>query len=331
MEQGTGSLEPTGAPRVLVVRGGAIGDFILTLPAIRLIRQSIPGCHLEVIGYPGIAELAVKAGLAEAVRNFEHRTMAPLFAVGAPIDEELAGYLRSFNLVVSYLYDPDSHFRNSLLRVGVKTLIECPHRVEPGKGHAAAQLAKPLEALAMFLEKEDLELPLFPPASPRQGSPAVVAIHPGSGSLSKNWPLENWVDLGKRIITRLPDTRLVLITGEAEAERGTTAAVQNAWQSLPYEHWEGVPLRDLADRLRECTVFLGHDSGSSHLAGACGVPSVLLFGPTDPTLWAPPQPVVRVIQAPDGDLTRITQDGVLEVLEEVLSSLKGTGSHTVGL
>eukprot|EP01031_Cornospumella_fuschlensis_P015982 gene15982-19523_t len=127
--------------------GGAIGDFSLTLPAIRLIRESLPGCHLEVLGYPGIIDLAVKAGLADAARSLEHRTMALLFAKNATIDEALVEYLCGFNLVVSYLFDPDGYFRSSLERVGVKTLIECPHRIQPGGGHAAAQLAKPLEAL----------------------------------------------------------------------------------------------------------------------------------------------------------------------------------------
>jgi hypothetical protein len=117
-------------PRVLVIRGGAIGDFILTLPAIRLLRETIAGCHLEVIGYPAIAELARAAGLADSVRSLEHRTMAAALRQNAPIDEALAEHLRSFNLVVSFLYDPDGLFRASMERVGVKTLIECSPRVQ---------------------------------------------------------------------------------------------------------------------------------------------------------------------------------------------------------
>ena len=128
-------------PRVLVIRGGAIGDFILTLPALRLLRETIAGCHLEVIGYPAIAELARTAGLADSIRSLEHRTMAPLFAKTAPIDEALAEHLRSFNLVVSFLYDPDGHFRASLERVGVKTVIECSPLVKPEGPHASRQLA----------------------------------------------------------------------------------------------------------------------------------------------------------------------------------------------
>jgi ADP-heptose:LPS heptosyltransferase len=305
-----------GKPRVLVIRGGAIGDFILTLPAIRLIRESIPHGHLEVLGYPGIIDLALEAGLADAVRSLEHRTMAPLFARNAAIDEALAEYLRSFTLVVSYLYDPDGHFRASLERVGVKTLIECPHRVEPGKGHAAAQLARPLEALAMYLEPETLSRTIFQCRSAPHGAARLIAVHPGSGSTTKNWPLANWHELGRRIVAELPAARLALITGEAEAERGVTQELLREWSGLSFDHWDCLPLTQLSRRMADCTDFIGHDSGISHLAAACGLRCLLLFGPTDPEIWAPPQRQVRVLRAPEGQLAQLAVGAVLGALPE---------------
>jgi ADP-heptose:LPS heptosyltransferase len=294
-------------PRVLVIRGGAVGDFILTLPAIQLIRESISGCHLEILGYPGIASLAVRAGLADAVRSLEHRTMAALFAKNATIEPELEGYLRGFNLIVSYLFDPDGHFRASLERVGVKTLIECPHRVEEGKGHASVQLAKPLERLAMYLDGDAIFR--FRSARPlgqaRNPASQLVALHPGSGSLLKNWPVEHWIAFGREWMATHPHDTLALITGEAEAERGITAAVLEGWSGLRFEHWESLPLTELADRLTGCAAFLGHDSGTSHLAAACGLPCFLLFGPTHPALWAPRGADVRVLRAPGGTLSAL--------------------------
>ena len=56
------------------------------------------------------------------------------------------------------------------------------------------------------------------------------------------------------------------------------------------------PLETLVTHFASCRLFLGHDSGISHLAAACGVPSILLFGPTDPAMWAPPSPRVRVLR-----------------------------------
>jgi ADP-heptose:LPS heptosyltransferase len=291
-------------PRVLVIRGGAIGDFILTLPAIRLLRETIAGCHLEVLGYPAIAELAHTAGLADSIRSLEHRTMAPLFAKTAPIDEALAEHLRSFNLVVSFLYDPDGHFRASLERVGVKTLIECSPRVQPDGEHASKQLAKGLEKLAMFLEDEHLHRAQF---KRHLDGHQRIAIHVGSGSEKKNWPLNNW----QQVADSFPNTEVIFITGEAEAERHIHPTSRPIWHSLP--------LPELATRLSTCTTFLGHDSGISHLAAACGVPSLLLFGPTDPAIWSPPQPWVQFLRNPTHNLADLTLEEVKLAAAQVVA------------
>ena len=291
-------------PRVLVIRGGAIGDFILTLPALRLLRETIAGCHLEVIGYPAVAELARTAGLADSIRSLEHRTMAPLFAKTALIDEALAEHLRSFNLVVSFLYDPDGLFRASLERVGVKTLIECSPRVQAEGAHASKQLAQGLEKLAMFLEDEHMQRAHFERRLDGRGR---IAIHLGSGSEKKNWPLERWL----QVADGFPGAEVVFITGEAEAERGIQPVGRASWHALP--------LPELAGRLGTCTAFFGHDSGISHLAAACGVPSLLLFGPTDPAIWAPPQPWVRVLRDEQHDLSALTVEGVKLAATQVVA------------
>ncbi len=292
-------------PRVLVIRGGAIGDFILTLPVLRLLRDMIADSHIEVLGYPAIAELARSAGLADSIRSLEHRTMAPLFAKTAPIDEALAEHLRSFNLVVSFLYDPDGHFRASMERIGVKTLIECSPIVQPGGPHASRQLARGLEKIAMFLEDVHLLRAHF---EPRPHTRPRIAIHVGSGSEKKNWPLDRW----QQVAESLSPHEVIFITGEAEAERGI--------QPTGRECWHALPLPELAARLATCTAFLGHDSGISHLAAACGVPSLLLFGPTDPAIWAPPQPWVRVLRDPTQDLTFLSVEQVKLAAAQVVAN-----------
>ena len=314
------------APRVLVIRGGAIGDFILTLPAIRLLRENLAACHLEVLGYPGIADLALTAGLADAVRSLGHRDIAPLFAPAAPVSDEVAHYLRSFNLVVSYLFDPDGHFRGNLERLGVKTLIECPHRIQPGQGHAAAQLARPLERLALFLDHPapqfpDLTASLDSTTAPR---PAAFLLHPGSGSSTKTWPLHRWAEVLASLAARRASTTtplpVILITGEAEEERGVLAATAGlSSPSLAISHWHQIPLTSLVPLLQQQAHhgarFLGHDSGISHLAAACGLPCTLLFGPTDPALWAPQNPGVQVIQSPSDQMNDLPVFQVLQSLE----------------
>jgi heptosyltransferase-2 len=74
----------------------------------------------------------------------------------------------------------------------------------------------------------------------------------------------------------------------------------------------------LAAVLERCRVFVGHDSGVSHLAAATGISCVLLFGPTDPAVWAPVNPAVKVVAAPEGDLGRLLPSVVQEAVRQAL-------------
>jgi heptosyltransferase III len=291
-------------PRILVIRGGAIGDFILTLPAIRLLRDHIPNAQIEILGYKPIIELAVAAGIADSTRSLEHASMARLFVPRADPGDALRDYLRSFNLIVSYLFDPDGILRGNMEAIGVKTFLEAPHQVVPGAGHAAEQLARPLQRLAMFLDDPAARIPVAP-AAPRPEKPRL-AIHPGSGSMKKNWPAGNWARLGVELSAAFPQFEMVLVTGEAEAERGITREMLDAWRGVPFVHWNELPLTELAARLTSCAGFVGHDSGISHLAAACGLTCLLFFGPTDPATWAPRGAGVRVFVEASQDLQQLS-------------------------
>ena len=308
-------------PRVLVIRGGAIGDFILTLPAIRLLRENIANAHIEVLGYKPIIELAVAAEVADETRSLEHGSMARLFAPGAPAEGPLAEYFRSFNLVVSYLYDPDGHFRGNMERMGVKTFLACPHRVVSGRGHAAEQLAMPLQSLAMYLEDPAPRIAVAEPEAHLVDRP-IVALHPGSGSLKKNLPADLWIAAGRALAGEFPGVRLALITGEAEHERGITARMLEGWRGMDFLHWDQRPLTTLAGHLTGAAAFIGHDSGISHLAAACGVPCLLFFGPTDPLTWAPRNAGVQVVSPPEGTLEDWPLDRALAEMRRFLQGLR---------
>ena len=86
--------------KILVVRGGAIGDFILTLPVLAALRRHLPGTQLEVLGYPHIAQLASAGGLVDQVRSIESRPLAGFFARDGALDNSLADYFAGFALIV---------------------------------------------------------------------------------------------------------------------------------------------------------------------------------------------------------------------------------------
>ena len=137
--------------RILVIRGGAIGDFILTLPAIAALRRQFPQAHLEVLGYPHIVQLALAGGLVDRVQPIEARGLAGFFAWDGQLAPDLANYFSGFNIIISYLYDPDEIFQANVARCAAAQFIVAPHRPdETNLTHATAVYLKPLERLAIF-------------------------------------------------------------------------------------------------------------------------------------------------------------------------------------
>ena len=280
--------------KILFIRGGAVGDFILTMPSIRLVRETLPETEIEILGYPAIASLATAARLADRIRSIEDARLATFFAPGAKLDPDWCAYFAGFDVVISYLYDPDGYFAGNLAVAGVKTLVTCPFRPDESEPHipAAVQFARPLEQLALFLSDVTLDLD-YPGDYPRERlvsdseSGAIIALHPGSGSPKKNWSFESWVQVLQEIHRKAPETRFLITSGEAEESViGEFLALLNG-STVPYRHLHGFSLPDLAAVYRKVDFYLGHDSGISHLAASAGAPGLLLFGPTCPGIWAP--------------------------------------------
>lgn len=280
------------AGRILVIRGGAIGDFILTLPALRAIRNAFPQAKVEILGYPNIADLACFAGLADAAKAIEAPALAGFFAAEGTLDEDWMEYFGRFDVVLSYLYDPDGIFQNNVrrcLRANPKsdadaktlTFIQGPHRPdEGGEIHAAEVLLEPLKQLAVFANDDSPQIRI----PRRNAADNRLALHPGSGGLSKNWPVECWRQLIAQIQAKT-NWNLLLVGGEAERE--TFQRLEPTLNASRSRLEFCAPLPQLASMLAECGGFIGHDSGISHLAAAVGLPGLVLWGESKETVWRP--------------------------------------------
>jgi heptosyltransferase-2 len=308
--------------RILVIRGGAIGDFILTLPAIAALRQQFPESHLEVLGYPHIVQLAVTAGLVDAARSIDARPLAGFFARGGVLAEEMADYFSEFDLIVSYLYDPDHIFRLNIARCSPAQFIAGPHRPdERSNTHATEVYLKPLERLAIFDADPVPKLRLA--ALPNSNKEPPLALHPGSGSDAKNWPEAAWGDLLEHLIL---GTRheLLLVGGEAEGQR-----LQRLSAALPPTRVrvaQSLPLPELAVRLAMCRGFIGHDSGISHLAAAVGLPCLLLWADTAEAIWRPAGNNVAILRHSAGLAELPTRD-VVEKVEQLWGKTSAIGNR----
>lgn len=285
-------MNPISSGRILVVRGGALGDFILTLPVLAALRAHFPGNRIEVLGYAQVASLAVESGLADAAQSIDARPLAGFFARGGDLDPGLSAYFEGFHLIISFLFDPDLIFRTNLGRVSRGGFIQGPHRPDESIAtHASEQLLRPLEQLAVF---DADAVPRLPRRKPASRSDRWLAIHPGSGSERKNWPEVCWRQL-LEILARDDGLRFLLVGGEAEGERLEHLA--NALPSGRVEVLRSHPLPEVAARLASCIGFLGHDSGITHLAAAIGLPGVILWGPSEVRVWRPRGDQMDILEA----------------------------------
>ena len=308
----------THAPRFLILRGGAIGDFIATLPVLQALRAQWPAARIEIWGYPHIADLAVVTGLAEAVVSLDRAEMARFFVPVPEFTDAQVAAVRSFDLIFNYLHDPEGQVRSNLLLAGAKQVLSGSPIIK--RGHAVPFLLEPLQALAIY---ETTLVPSldFPEEMRAQGRRRLrvlglrgkpVAVHPGSGSPTKNWPVERYVEIIRRL--RGEGREVVAILGEADDAEA--AALARALPDLAT--LTGLTLTELGATLAECSAFFGNDSGITHLAAAVGLPVLALFGPSDAEVWGPRgRGGVTVLRAPEGELERLEISTVWKTGEKI--------------
>ena len=273
---------------------------------MKLLRDRFPGAHLEVLGSQNIAALADKRFYADAIQSLDSATLARFFARNSEPPAELTDYFANFDLILSYLFDPDKIFEANVRQCGGATFLAGPSKVDNSE-HAAFQLARPLRQIGLSLS--DSSAHLFPIDDDRNAVRhfyrSAVALHPGSGSETKNWPIENWIELGDLLLAK--GRRLVIIAGEADVQRAQK--LRAAWKGKSVQFAENLPLQHLA-ALLEHRLFIGHDSGISHIAAAAEARCLLLFGWTDPAIWAPTNENATVLRGPKGKMLDLDVDAV---------------------
>jgi len=302
-----------GHGKILVIRGGAIGDFILTLPVLAALRQQFPTAQIEVLGYPHIVSLAVTGGLAHRARSIEAQALAGFFARDGNLNAGLADYFSEFDLILSYLYDPDEIFQTNIERCSPARFIAGPHRPAEDAGIPAAKVfLQPLERLAIF-DADCIPRLSVSVAGSKQNR---LALHPGSGSERKNWPEAKWAELLQELVS-LTELELLLVGGEAEGERlqRLTAVLPPGRASVA----QSLPLPKLAVSLSSCCVFIGHDSGISHLAAALDLRGLLLWSDTVEAVWRPPGDKMVILRHPRG-LHQLETDEVMRHLKPLLEA-----------
>jgi len=293
-------MKQTKFQKTVVIHQGALGDLVCTLPALNALREvsatvvGIGSGRLKLLEYAGILD---KSFLADAL-GF-HRLFLPEFVPGG----NLSAVFSDADLAVSWLGRKSGAYRQNLSRLAAKvSVFSGPFPPGPGDGHACAVLARPV--IEAGIPVSDLFPRLSLPSSPdeEERMPAIempfIAVHPGSGSRCKALPLKQLFRLMDSLSGLLPERTLALIAGDAEKSL-LIELVKNLPDKLKPRTriLENLELTVLARSLCRAELFVGMDSGPTHLAASLGVKTIAVFGPTSPEIWAPPQPWVRVVRS----------------------------------
>ncbi len=249
--------------RRLVIRPGAIGDLIVSLPAVECLRTE----YLEVWTSTANAPLV---RFASAVRSIAS-TGLDLLGIADPPPPGLISELRSFDSIVSWYGANRPEFRDLVRSLGLPFTFFSALPPQGAGMHATDFYLEQVSALA---ECRNDSIPRIPCSAVR-GNFAV--IHPFSGSPRKNWPLKRFRMLARGLERRMP---VRWCTGVDDPP------VEGA------ERFDD--LYELACWLAQASLYIGNDSGITHLAAAVGTPVLAIFGPTDPAVWAPRGPNVRI-------------------------------------
>lgn len=289
---------PAVVRRLLVWHQGALGDLLLALPTLKALAGHYPGAVFTGVGQPVRWRLLQESLPLAAVWDSSDQLWLELYAEGE-IAPALRRRLSVFDLAVVFGVRPDSPLRRRLEEVGLPCLW-LPSFPSGGRVSVTDYQLRFLCRMGLTTPERDrcLELPPATLALGRrwrqeQNSELVLALAPGSGHPKKNWPLPSFLDLAAALRARYR-AKVWWVLGPAET--GVTAALLELLPPKDRLFLADLPLDTLAAHLYWCDYYIGNDSGVTHLAAACGRPWVLaLFGPSDPCLWAPRGPRVRVI------------------------------------
>lgn len=268
----------------LVVFPGALGDFVCFLPALEALRERHRN-RVAILCAAWLGDLARLAGVAE-VHAIEGREASWLFAASPP--PEADAFYRRFSAIECFTGFGVAEVERNLARWGSGRV----HRFRP-----IERLHFTLHCLrSIGLEAESpprADLPVVCDAEAFAAEPVLnraahLVVHPGSGGLAKRWSRIGFRAVLEAWRREIGDVEVLL--GPAEAAEASTWAIEGVSPIIPAN------VVELARRLRRTGLYLGNDSGASHLAAAVGGSGIALFGPSDEVRWAPLGPRLHVLR-----------------------------------
>ena len=327
--------------RILVIRQhDQLGDFLLSTPVFRALRQFFPQAHLAVIARTYTAELAQHNQYLNEVLVVPERL---LWWTPAKIWRLLRGLRGGWDLTI--VLNTVSHSLTSDLLAyfsGARYILGSEHRVFPGCRrnffyNLVARYFSPIKPQSernldivrhLGITTEDnsemmtlaaVEKDFAEQFLRRQGvaeDTVVIVMHPGAGKIHNRWPAEKFAGLAN-LLHRQFNVRIILTWGPQENALGINLCRQLAFDPIVVH---GLALRQLAAILAQGHVFICNDTGVMHLAAAVGTPLVAIFGPTDPLEWKPIGQKFIALRGENNSCESVSVQQVLQAAQTLLGS-----------
>ena len=314
--------------RIVVLRALGLGDFLTAVPALRGIRRGYPGSNVTLATSPALRPLLPLVGGIDG--------LLPVAALGR------LGRLEGVDLVVN-LHGRGPESIADVLGSGARTVLShaSPHFPElPGPQwradlHEVERWCRLVRYAGLTADPADLGLIRPGSASP---APGAIVIHPGAAAPARRWPAERFGAVAR---TLAGAGAPVVLTGSA-AERDLADAVLASGGLPSAASLAGrLELDELAAVVAEARLVICGDTGVAHLASAFGTPSVVLFGPTPPAWWGPPESGPHLVLwrggrgdplsgSADPGLLQITVAEVVEAAEAMLADTDSTNRQRSG-
>lgn len=305
--------------KVVIIRPGALGDVLAVRGVVRFFADAFPGCAVCLVAPGERGRFFCREGWADRAFDWERAAFSWMFTHGADDPPPaLRAVFAGSDIVISYLdfadHEEMARYERNLERlVPAAGKVYCPSRPPDGHHHGV-RIGEWLRGAAKdFCVRYGLLAGDSPATA--SGVDARIAIaggarapasdsyyvmHPGSGSRSKNWPVERFRELAALLAEAAGQggdpafARLVVTAGEADGDLGRLLAAAVPGAVL----LDDLALEELAAVLAGAAYFIGNDSGVSHLAAAVARsdgsrPRVAaIFGPSDAEIWGPPDALI---------------------------------------
>jgi ADP-heptose:LPS heptosyltransferase len=276
--------------RALVLFPGALGDFVCFLPVLEFLAERTP---IDLLAWTEFSELVPARIKVASLERFEIRH---LFVSGGGGDERVRRFFETYECTYSWMGSGDLTFKQEVQAATQGRVRLFQFHSRKSQMHQANYY---FSCLKIDSVPSMPHIPLMPDADHwaevywaenSLKSKPMLAIAPGSGAREKNWPVISFEMIARWWRERIGGS-VIIILGPVEEERGGYESLCRYGVAI-----RGITLGRLAAVIARCSLYVGNDSGISHLAAALGVPTAAVFGPSNINQWAPRGKTVLVFR-----------------------------------